>query len=187
MRPVYVAVLAAVILSAGVTVWLATTDSGSGRGPGSGVAALLPASERPETAYLYFSDPENVYLRAEAMALPVSGTSLERGQMILDKLIAGPAKGDLIGTLPPGTAVRNFFIDPAQRVAYVDFTAAVRDAHPGGCLAEMATVYSVVNSLALNLTDVDAVKLLIDGADVESLAGHMDLRFAFRPDVNRVR
>jgi hypothetical protein len=37
---------------------------------------------------------------------------------------------------------------------------------------EQATVYSIVNSLTYNLPEIRQVKILIGGAEVETLAGH---------------
>jgi hypothetical protein len=48
--------------------------------------------------------------------------------------------------------------------------------HSGGSINEALTVYAIVNALTTNLNDVRSVQILIDGKEVDSLAGHIDLR-----------
>ena len=38
------------------------------------------------------------------------------------------------------------------------------------------TVYTIVNALLTNLPDLQEVQILIDGQEVDTLAGHVDLR-----------
>ena len=49
------------------------------------------------------------------------------------------------------------------------------------------TVFSVVNSLVLNMPDVDAVKILIDGREETTLVGHVDLRYPLTANMLLIR
>ena len=49
-------------------------------------------------------------------------------------------------------------------------------AHTGGALDEVLTVYTIVDALTTNLPAVTSVQLLVDGKQVDTLAGHVDLR-----------
>ena len=60
--------------------------------------------------------------------------------------------------------------------AYVDLGGAVVTGHTGGSLDEALTVYAIVNALAANLPGVSTVQILIEGQEVDSLVGHLDLR-----------
>jgi hypothetical protein len=60
--------------------------------------------------------------------------------------------------------------------AYVDLSREVAAAHTGGTLDEILTVYTIVNALTANLPAITAVQLLIDGKEVDTLSGHVDLR-----------
>jgi len=51
--------------------------------------------------------------------------------------------------------------------------------HPGGSAAEMATVYSLTNTLTTNLPAIKKVRILIGGKEKESLKGHIGLRNPF--------
>ena len=48
--------------------------------------------------------------------------------------------------------------------------------HPGGSLDELLTVYAIVDALTVNLPSITGVQILIDGKEVDTLAGHVDLR-----------
>jgi hypothetical protein len=50
--------------------------------------------------------------------------------------------------------------------AVVDFSTQLRENHPGSCRREQLTLFSVVNSLILNVSEIDRVKILIDGAEI---------------------
>ena len=60
-------------------------------------------------------------------------------------------------------------------MAFVDLSAEAGGAHPGS-LDEIFTVYSIVNTLTDNLPAIAAVQLLVDGRQVDTLAGHVDVR-----------
>jgi sporulation and spore germination protein len=81
----------------------------------------------------------------------------------------------LVSAVPEGTALRAVFLTEGGQ-AYVDLSREVVSAHPGGTLNELLTVYTIVNALTVNLPAVTAVQLLVDGKEVETLAGHVDLR-----------
>ena len=60
--------------------------------------------------------------------------------------------------------------------AFVDLSREVASAHPGGSINELLTVYTFVNALTGNLPAITSVQLLVDGKEVDTLAGHVDLR-----------
>ena len=49
-------------------------------------------------------------------------------------------------------------------------------AHPGGSMNELLTIYTLVDALVVNLPAVTVVQLLVDGKELDTLAGHVDLR-----------
>ncbi|MEZ4566013.1 MAG: GerMN domain-containing protein [Desulfobacterales bacterium] len=99
---------------------------------------------------------------------------------LIEALSAGPQSG-LARTLPKDTTIRAVFVE--GKTAYVDFSREISISHPGGILSELMTIYSVVNTLVLNVDAVDTVKLLIAGQDAETLASHVDIRFPLNADI----
>ena len=68
----------------------------------------------------------------------------------------------------------------------MDLSREVVNAHSGGSLDEMLTIYSIVNALAMNLPAVTSVQVLVDGKEVDTLAGHVDLRRPLTKNVSWV-
>ncbi|HXV60367.1 MAG TPA: GerMN domain-containing protein [Vicinamibacteria bacterium] len=77
-------------------------------------------------------------------------------------------------TIPRGVVLRELFIT-SQGVAYLDLSREVVANHPGGSSAEELTVFSLTNTLVANFPAVKMVKILVEGREVQTLAGHLDL------------
>jgi spore germination protein GerM len=135
--------------------------------------------------HLYFSDKENSFLMAEKRALFHPDNPDEFGKIIINALIDGPQEG-LMRTIPAGTILRALYVTQ-DGTAYVDISDAIKDAHPGGIKSELFTIYSIVNTIILNIPGIDAIKILIEGHESMTLAGHIDLRFPFRADMLLIR
>jgi hypothetical protein len=74
-----------------------------------------------------------------------------------------------------GTTLRALYVTD-KGDAFVDLSAEVVRAHPGGSLNELLTVYAIVNAVAANLPAVRRVQILVDGKEADTIAGHVDLR-----------
>jgi len=103
-------------------------------------------------------------------------------KQVVEELIKGPADEDRIRTLPESTMVRAVY--ELETTVWVDLGGAVSDEHPGGSWTEVLAVYSVVNTLTENFTDVSHVQLLINGRESETFAGHVDIS---TPLVSRIQ
>jgi hypothetical protein len=129
-------------------------------------------------AHLYFADRNSTFLNAELRVMHQPDNPVEFGRAIVEALIKGPQKG-LVRTIPVGTELRALYIGP-DKVGYIDLSETVKKKHPGGINSELLTIYSVVNSLILNVSEIKRVKILIDGNEAPTLAGHIDLQFPFQ-------
>jgi spore germination protein GerM len=137
----------------------------------------LKNGESPDDfpVYVYFADVNNKFLIGEERSGVKPDDPVLFCRLIIEELIKGPLS-NLTATLPPATKLRAAYITP-DKTAYVDFTGEIATQHPGGIAAERMTIYSIINSLILNVSDVDEVKILIEGEEAETLAGHIDIRF----------
>jgi len=177
-----------VIIAAGIMVMLVGHVKGRSAAPNQTTYKIPQHSERAlQTAmiHLYFADQHNTYLSAENRAMILPDDPSEKGRRIINALIEGP-RGGLIRTIPEQTALRSFFLTE-DGTAYVDFDNAVRENHPGGCESELMSIYSIVNSLILNIDQIHSIKILIEGKEALTLSGHMDLRFPFNANMLMVR
>jgi len=133
---------------------------------------LYERNDPPMTVKLFFPGmKEDVILSAEDQTIFRSAELANRARQILQKLLDGPTTPGLYPSVPKDTKLQEVFID-GTGMAYVDFSSTIAANHPGGMLSEQATVYSVVNSLTYNLPEIRQVKILVGGAEKETLAGH---------------
>lgn len=155
--------------------------------PGRG-SELVDKTDHPvnETSvYLYFAERNRPYLKTEQRILSSPDNPVSLGRMILEALIKGPRRG-MRRTLPADTELRALYVTK-DRVAYADFTQEISEHHPGGSQSEFLTIYSIVNSLILNIPEIEKVKILIEGQESLTLAGHIDLTLPFKANMTLVR
>jgi spore germination protein GerM len=129
-------------------------------------------------ALVLFASGEDDLLYAQRRRIYWTAGVEDRAKQVLAELIAGPREG-LLPVLPPGVRVREFYLLP-DGTAFADFSREIRD-HPAGTTSEMMAVYSIVDTLALNFPEVNRVGILVEGEEVDTLAGHIDLRYPFPP------
>lgn len=146
---------------------------------------MLLNSAQTTLVHLYFSDRENEFLTAEERSLEHPDNPAFFARSIVDALIKGPQRG-LVRTISEKTAVRAIYVT-AEGICYVDLTAAIADHHPGGIKSELLTIYSIANSLVLNVPEVEAVKILINGNESATLAGHIDLQAPLKANMLLIR
>jgi hypothetical protein len=137
-----------------------------------------PAVPRIE-ATLFFGSEDGRFLVPVKQEIPLAEGVVAQARALVEAQLATAAPAPLVSTIPQGTTLRGLYISDKNE-AFVDLDAAVRTAHPGGSMNEMFTVYTIVNAITTNLPDVQTVQLLIDGREVDTLAGHVDLRRPLR-------
>ncbi|MBP1768010.1 MAG: spore germination protein [Candidatus Aminicenantes bacterium] len=139
-----------------------------------------PASPRPtKTIALFFLSEEDSLLHPETREILAGPSIGEEAKQAVQELIRGSGKG-YISPLPPETKLRQLFVTK-EGVAYVDLSREVMEKHPSGSSAELATVYSIVNTLAYNFKPIKKVFLLVEGSEKETLGGHLNLSEPFVP------
>ncbi len=82
--------------------------------------------------------------------------------------------------------LRAFFLD-SQGTAYVDLAPVQQQTVRGSGWDEQLAIYAIVNTLMQNFEEIKQVKLLMEGRDAETLAGHMDLSRKFSKRVDLVK
>ncbi|TFG58095.1 MAG: hypothetical protein E4H35_02085 [Candidatus Aminicenantes bacterium] len=148
------------------------------------VPAVAGGSAEARSVTLFFLDDNDDFLHRETRQVAVGPTADDEAEQTLAELIKGSEKG-LLSPLPPQTKVRQVFIGK-DGVATVDLSRDVADKFAYGSTMELAAVYAVVNTLAFNFEAVKKVVILVEGAEKETLGGHVDLTRAFLPDYSLV-
>ena len=175
-------VVGAITLVAGLLVWLmffalprryggATAAKAVSAAPSS---APAPPAGRKIKARLFYVAEDGTHLTGVEREIAYGeGTVAQANEIVAAQL--APVAEPLVSAVPAGTTLRALFISE-RGDAYVDFSRDMIAAHPGGSTTELLTVYTIVNALTENLPAVHAVQLLVDGKEVDTIAGHVDLR-----------
>lgn len=137
------------------------------------------------SVFLYFCDRKRPYLVAEERVLSHSENPVLFAKTIIEALIKGSHNG-MMRSIPVGTVLKALYITN-EKTAYADFSREISDGHPGGSQMEYLSVYSIINSLALNIPEIEKVKILIEGQEIETLAGHIDVRTSLSANMLLVR
>jgi spore germination protein GerM len=180
MTPQRGGVIAGVAVASAALVWLLFfgLPRWYGSAATSAAAAAAPtapaAAGRKIKARLFYVRDDGARLVGVERDVPFSEGTAQQAKEILIAQIA-PVAEPFVSAIPPGTSLRAVFVTE-KGDAYVDLSRDASAAHPGGSLNELLTVYTIVNALTANLPAVSAVQLLVDGKQVETLAGHVDLR-----------
>ena len=182
--------IAAVVLLGGWLLFIALPRWNAARraAPAAAATTTTPASTGPErkiTATLYYISQDGMSLVGTQREVPFGEPIAEQARRIVEAQLA-PAPPPLATAIPTGTQLRGVYVterdcDPAapstcQRDAFLDLSAETRTRHQGGALEELFTIYSLVNAVTVNLPGISRVQILVDGREVDTLAGHIDLR-----------
>lgn len=136
-----------------------------------------PAQQEPArkiTATLFYISENGLRLVSSKREVPFGANTSEQARRILEEAVK-PAPAPYVNAVPAGTTLRAVFVT-GRGEAYVDLSGDVRRKHTGGSLDELFTVYAIVNALTVNLPAIKTVQILVDGKEVDTLAGHVDLR-----------
>jgi hypothetical protein len=168
-------IVAAVALGWAIFWWLPgiIAPQPASRG-GSAVADAPAGNGRTIRATLFYANETGDGLVGVEREVAQADDTAEQARNILDRQFE-PAPAPLIQVVPEATRLRTVFLISGG-TAYVDLTGEVASTHPGGSLDELLTVYAIVDALTVNLPSVTGVQILIDGKEVDTLAGHVDLR-----------
>jgi spore germination protein GerM len=155
--------------------------------PATAAPAATPAAAdaRKITATLYFVSEDGMSLVGVQREVPFGESVLDQAQQIVTTQLA-VAPSPLVSAIPPETMLRALYLTE-RGDAFVDLSPDVRTRHTGGALDELFTVYTIVNALTTNLPAVKRVQILIDGKEVDTLAGHVDLRHPLQKNLKWVR
>lgn len=166
-------VAAAWVLFIGLPRWYAARHAPGSAATGPAGAAT-PSAVRKITATLYYVGEDGMALVPVQREVPFGATVVEQARAIIEAQIAAAA-APLVSAIPVETKLRDVYITE-RGDAFVDLSGDITAKHPGGSLHELFTVYSLVNALTVNLPAVTRVQILVNGKEVDTLAGHVDLR-----------
>jgi hypothetical protein len=146
--------------------------------------ASVAADARKIRARLFYVDEQGTGLSSIEREVLYGEGTVEQARRIVEAQLAAPPEA-MASAIPEGTKLRTVFFTKNGEM-YVDLSAELRQNHPGGTTNEILTVYSIVSALTSNLPAISSVQILIDGKEVDTLAGHLDLRRPIEQDLKWV-
>jgi len=159
-----------------------SSSSGGSSAP-AGTPAAAP--ERKITTTLYYIAEDGMSLVGVQREVAFGDAVIDQARYILEAQL-GPAPAPQASAIPQGTALRGlYFTDRGD--AFVDLSNDARTKHTGGAIDELFTVYAIVNALTVNLPAVKRVQILLDGREVDTLAGHVDLRHPLQKNLQWIK
>lgn len=135
-------------------------------------------------ANLFVLSEDGTQLVSQEREVAFANETAEQARFLLEEQLKAPADS-LATAIPEGTYLRAVYVTDRGE-AFVDLSIDVSTKHTGGSLDELLTVYTIVNALAVNLPSIASVQILIEGHEVDTLAGHIDLRQPLRKNLNIV-
>ena len=147
---------------------------------------LVSYSEGLFEGFVYYADKQKTALKSVKKKFASTLDSHSLGLEILASLIKGPQSGHLEATWPKGTIINSFFITDEGK-AYIDLSPEPGMIEKMDTQGELLAIYSIVNSLTLNISKIKMVKLLIRGKDALTLAGHIDLEYFYKTNMLMVK
>jgi len=176
------------LVTLGLLAWGVTIGLERLAGPTADTSPAPTAPSQPTahiTATLFYAAADGLGLLPMRREVPLAEGVVAQGREILVAQLAPPPNG-IQSAIPPGTQLRAFYVTD-RGDAFVDLSREIAIAHPGGSLNKLLTVYAIVNAVTANLPAVQRVQLLIDGKEVDTIAGHVDVRRPLARDATLVR
>jgi spore germination protein GerM len=143
-----------------------------------------PSSGEPKVKAKLFwgTTSDDATLKPVVVELPLASDPAARSKQVLNTLLAGPVDPEA-RTLPSDAALLAFYLLP-DGTAVADFSEALSSSTPSGIQSEQLAVDSITRTLEANVPQVQRLKILIHGQEVDTLAGHLDLTQTFLVKTN---
>lgn len=180
-----VIVLFAVTIAMSVYVWQLRrreTEAPRLKTPAKAQQVVPPRGPAEQvTLYVAYDNPG--ILVAQSVTATLGSGPQERAENLLRELVSRYTASNSPHPLASGAEVRKvYLVDPG--LAVIDVNSTFVDGQVSGILSEELTIASMIQTLAANIPDVTRVKVLVDGKERETLAGHADLTRIY--DVSQV-
>jgi hypothetical protein len=179
-----IAILLAAVLGLSIYAWHVRKTVVATPPPSTDARLLAPPITGPtENVTLFVAHDEDGSLRPQSAQIPLPSGRQQRAEELLRALVTLYLDKSSPHALGSGADVRSvFLVDPG--VAVIDLNSAFADTHRSGVLVEELTVASLIHTVSANTPGILRVKILVDGKERDTLAGHADLSSFF--DVNAV-
>lgn len=172
------------VVAGGLAVWTLTSSTKSATPVARTAEPTAEPVRRIRVNVFLVSDDGSSLVPVER-EVPYAKAAGDQASAILAEQLR-PAVPPEVSPVPDGTTLRSVFLTESGD-AFVDLSVEASGQHGGGSHDELLTVYAIVNVLTSNLPSIKQVQILVDGHEVDTLAGHIDLRQPLRRNQAIVR
>jgi hypothetical protein len=146
---------------------------------------IAPPVSGPEQRIIVFlpDDSSGTLFRREITAtLPEEPTL--RAREIVHVLINKWQEKESLHPISSAADVNAVFLLNNNRTAVIDINGAFANQHRSGVLVEELTLASIARTLGANLPGLSEMRIVVDGKERETLAGHADLTDTYNTDLD---
>lgn len=181
--PVAAGIVVVLVLAAALWWWLGRSSAPRQTREG---APTAPEGEELEMAVELYFPGLGTTLGRERRDLAVADDPQQQLKALATALVEGPSAPALVAPLPAGVSVRGVSLG-ADGIVYVDLVSEDGSPPPaGGTTEERLRVYSLVNTLVLNVAEARSAVLLWNGSQPQTFSGHLNLSRPLVPDTSLV-
>ena len=128
-------------------------------------------TEQSMKVKVYYPDDSGMKL-VEVDREIIVDDSVDKYTAAVEAMMEEPDEENLTRIFPKNAAIRSVTVKDG--LATVDFDGSILKGFVGGSTGEEFLIGSIVDTLT-NFSEVKRVKFLVDGNEIETLSGHMDL------------
>ncbi len=100
---------------------------------------------------------------------------------IIEEFLKGPSTiGESL--IPPGTRLLNTY-PGKDGILYIDFSDEIRRNFQGDAYGELLILKGLYESINSNLAGIEDIKILVEGKEIESLGGHLNILYPIKTTV----
>lgn len=134
-------------------------------------AVTTERTERAMNVKVYYPDDSGMRLVEVEREIFVDDAT-DKYTAAVESLMDEPLEDNLTRIFPKNASIRSVTV--RDGMATVDFDGSILKGFVGGSTGEEFLIGSIVDTLT-NFPEVTSVRFLVDGQEIETLSGHMDL------------
>jgi hypothetical protein len=129
---------------------------------------------------MYF--PVNDRLVMEERRLPRRSAQIAIAEAAVEEFLKGPS-GGVISDIPSDARLLGLYKDTDQ-ILYVDLSDEFRRNFQGDAYTEFFLLKGLYETLISNVPDIQDIKILIEGKEIETLGGHLYLLYPLKASIS---
>lgn len=132
-----------------------------------------PVPQETEFAFIKVYYPFEGRLQMEERKVEAAVSRMDIAEVTLKEYLKGPA-GARKSYIPAGVKLLGIYLG-SDGILYVDLSDEFRSDFHGDALEEFLLLRGLYESLHSNVYNVEGVKILVEGEELETLGGHISL------------